>query len=746
MLRNIHFVWKFIAGGLLFLAFLMIFHWEAYKQDYSAGEECEFLPEGRYYLEISYIDVSSKGDFVLKANSLVTAENVQGVELFSDWVPAGTGRALFTFDVPCDVRNVELHLYEGTVEWWRLQSISLMCYDNYFLSVLFVLLAAGTLVYGGHYYRKEHHAILGLVGMGLIASLPLFGTYMVCGVDLHFHFARINGIYEGIRTGQFPVRINPVQLEGYGYISGVMYPQLFLYFPALLKFLNLSSMFGMKLLILAANLSSALFTYFAVRRVSRSDRVAFIAAVMYTLNPYRISDFYSRGALGEGLALSFLPLVFWGTYEILWARKEKWWILALGMTGVLSSHILTVEFSAILIVLEIVLWLFSKRKSQVGKRLLAMGKAALFTIALNIYFLGPFLRFVQEEPRCFEIKNRPDLCTVDLIRAFEPVAHWSQAYIPWGTPGSMSVTLGSVTLAGIVLFVVFLLRHQGKDGLVELGKRCLISGGFFLVAALWIMPWENLMRVEWLESIVQAVQFPWRLLGIAALLFSIVSAIAVVEWEKVLDKSLPLWAFMLCGLLLQCGIYYSDMSYTADTVNTMEAEAENLGDDLYLVSNSLYLGFYDTRFSHIMCDAAAHLAWRSDREKGLDVECPEPKTVEWTNYTRNGLNISVDAFVKGSAGGSVEASFPLHFYPGYRVLIDGEKVEAYSYLSMVTCEIGQGSHHIEISYVGLPFFRVCDIITLCSIIGSGLWCGIGYYRRRRDRSYVEGLHAEEKVG
>lgn len=747
MFRQINFVWKFLSGLLLITAFFMVFHGQAFVQGYPPEGECEYLPAGEYYLQVIDYNVGTQGKVTLTAEGLVTPENEQGLDLLVEKLSAGEGTVRFTFNVPQDARNIVLRMTGGEFGGWHLQSVHLMFYDNYLLAFLFFLLAVGVWLYGSRYYRKEHNAALCLIGLGLLSSFPLFGDYLVRGCDLDFHLARINGIYEGLRTGQFPVRINPVQLEGYGYITGSMYPQLFLYFPALLKFLNISATLGLKLLILGANLSTPFFTYFAVRRLSDNHRIALIAAAMYTLNPYRLTDFYSRGALGEGLALVFLPLVLWGTYEILWSRRQKWWILALGMTGVLGSHVLSLEFDSLLIFLEIVLWLFSNMKTQIWKRMLAMGKAGLSTIALNLYFLAPFLRYAQEGPACFNIKGRPDLCAVDLIRVFEPLSHWSDGYRSWGTPGSMPVTLGSVILVGIILFVVLILRNREKEQqaeLMELGKRYLILGSLFLVATLWVTPWERMMQIEWLQGIVQAIQFPWRFLGVSALLFSIITAIAVVGWERVWDKRIPLWAFMLCGLLLECGSYYGDMSYSAETIDVIEAEAENLGDDLYLVAYSTYIGYFAPRFSHITSDIETHFDWVEDRLNGLDVVCKEPEDVVWSNYTKSGLNISADVLVEESVGESVEVSFPMHYYPGYRILIDGEKVESYVHFSHLTCEITPGEHHIEISYAGLPFFRFCDVISLCSVISPALWQGIRRFKRKRkDRN---NLYEEKMAG
>ena len=732
MLQRVNFVWKFLSGLLMVIALLFWFHPQAFSQGYTVGGECAYLPAGEYYLEVIDCNVSNgEGTVTLTSESLVTPENKQGVILFEDKVSAGKKTLGVTIFVPQDARNVVLRLDGGEIGGWHLQSMHLMCYDNYFLMLLFFMLAIFVWLYGSRYYRKEHNHILCLIGVGLLSSLPFFGNYLIRTGDLQYHLARINGIYEGIRTGQFPVLINPVQLGGYGYATGTMYPQLFLYIPALLKFLNISTFLSVKLLYIGTNLATAFLTYYAVRRLCSNSRIALMSAVMFTLNPYRLSDLYSRNALGEILALAFLPLVLWGTYEILWGRKEKWWILVLGMTGVLGSHILSLEFDAMLIFFEIVLWMFSKNKNQVVKRMLTLGKATLSTIVLNLYFIGPFLRFMQEGLLCFEWKSEADICTVDLIRLFAPLSHWSDLYLPWGSPGSMPVTLGSVLLVGIIMFLAFVLqkgKHESQTGSIELGKRYLILGSVFLMAATWVTPWEWLMSVQWLEK-VQIIEFPWRLLGPSALLFCIVAAIGVEQWEQVWKKSIPLWLFILCGLLLDCGSYYEDMSYSAKTIGILEAEGDNTSDDSYLVSGrSFFPG--DARYSHIMIDEGAHLNWIANKISGLDLDCEEPETVEWSNFTRDGLNISVDVFVKEGNGENVEASFPLYHYPGYSVLLDGEITEQYPRHSLVTCEIPPGEHHIEVTYTGFPLFRFCYVITLCSAVSPALWYGYRKFRRK----------------
>ena len=49
-----------------------------------------------------------------------------------------------------------------------------------------------------------------------------------------FHIARIAEIAEGIKAGNWLIKIQPDMINGYGYATPLFYPQLFLYIPALL--------------------------------------------------------------------------------------------------------------------------------------------------------------------------------------------------------------------------------------------------------------------------------------------------------------------------------------------------------------------------------------------------------------------------------------------------------------------------------------------------------------------------------
>lgn len=59
------------------------------------------------------------------------------------------------------------------------------------------------------------------------------------GHDLTFHLSRILAIKDGLVTGEFPVKIYPGYIDGYGYANGLLYPDLFLYIPAVMTLLGL---------------------------------------------------------------------------------------------------------------------------------------------------------------------------------------------------------------------------------------------------------------------------------------------------------------------------------------------------------------------------------------------------------------------------------------------------------------------------------------------------------------------------
>lgn len=723
--HNINFVWKYLAGILLLTAVSIFFQKEIYQETYAPGELCDYLPAGEYMLSVEYEGAPENSDLVFRANSLVTPQNRQGMDLVAEKLPAGSGELRFMITVPSETRNV--FLISEYVTAWSLQSVKLLNYDNYLLALLCFLLAAVFLVYGGRFYRKEHNVVLGLLGIGVLVSLPLFGHSLPYSEDMLFHFARVNGIYEGLRTGQFPVRINPTQLADYGYMSGTMYPQLFLYLPAILKFFHISSMLGMKLLLFSANLAVPVFSYAAVRGICGNNGTAFLAAVFYTLNPYRLINFYSRGAVGEGIAMVFLPLVVWGSYEILWNRRQKWWILTLGMSGVLSSHLLSMELYAVFIFGEMVLWVFSKGRKDTLKRVAAMGKAAVGTILLNLYFLGPFLAFSRLDPRCFSLISREDLYTLDLLRAFEPFAKWGDSYESVGKAAFMSVTLGGAMLAGICLFLILLLKggdHRQEEA-VKIGKRWLVLGSLFFILSLWTIPWQQMLQSQWVYHTLGALQFPWRTFGVSAMLFSVVCAVAVTLWEETGGQAVNrfLQFILLCVLLLECGAYFGDIAHSAKLLAKPEAEASNYTDELYLHEDSLPLYYYTTDFTHISSDIEEHFSWLNALNTGPGVVCGEPESVRWTNYRKEGLHIIADV----ASDYDFYAAFPLHYFPGYRVLVDGVETEAYPLYSLVTCDLKKGTHHIEVSWETPAFFRVCDAVTLCVLAG---WFLILLFKRR----------------
>ena len=91
----------------------------------------------------------------------------------------------------------------------------------------------------------------------LAASLPLCSESFIEGHDILFHLLRIEGIAASLAGGDFPARLHSFAFNGYGVPTGYFYPDIFLYFPALLRLAGIPVAIAYNLYCFAINIITA---------------------------------------------------------------------------------------------------------------------------------------------------------------------------------------------------------------------------------------------------------------------------------------------------------------------------------------------------------------------------------------------------------------------------------------------------------------------------------------------------------
>ena len=215
-------------------------------------------------------------------------------------------------------------------------------------AILVVVLVIGGILYLKKETTNKFKIGILLILIALFVSYPLYNDYLVYSHDINFNLVRIEGLKEAIGNFQIPARIHPIENNGYGYATSLLYPELFLYVPAILRLLNTSMVFSFKIFLVLINLAAVVSMYLCVKNISKSTTSGIIGAIIYAVANYRLENVFTRAAVGEGLALAFLPIAIWGLYELLVGNKKKWYICVIGITFVIQSHVLSSILTAIL--------------------------------------------------------------------------------------------------------------------------------------------------------------------------------------------------------------------------------------------------------------------------------------------------------------------------------------------------------------------------------------------------------------
>ena len=405
-----------------------------------------------------------------------------------------------------------------------------------------------------------------LFGIIIFSSAPVLGNGLINAdmTDYNYVLMRIEGVKDGILSGIFPVRIQPNWLNGYGYGVSLFYGDLLLVFPALLRIVGFTVQDAWNIFSICINALSCLVAYFCIKGIFRRRSIALVGTMIYMLSTYRLAHLLVSPKGGTTFANLFVPLIVYGMYLIIYEPKNRksWICIALGMTGLIQSHLQTCLLVAICIAITL---LIAIRKFWNKDSVLSMIKAVFASMALNIGFLIPYLYCAGGDFYVFS-----DLWKIP-ANYIQKLGGVTSDYLTVFKTVGMKTTVDVVLIFGLAVFVGILLLlpkktiEQNKQKYWELGFVSSVLSLILLLFSSKYFPWDVIEEcVPFLRTYINSIQYPiQRTHGIInVLLIFVVCCDFVILKDNLRDVEYKI------GLCVTCGLVFVTSSWLmSDTIN-----------------------------------------------------------------------------------------------------------------------------------------------------------------------------------
>ena len=359
------------------------------------------------------------------------------------------------------------------------------------------------------------------------------------GDDVYYHFQRIMGISDNFTDGLLTSNISTSNFDKIGYGVNIFYPWLTL-IPFQLIFHVSGDRIGAYYLgLLFYFFVSFLISHYSMKQFSKNTSMAVIFAIVYNFSTYRLIEVFSRAAVAEYIATIFLPLCFLGLYQIFFGDSKRWKPLAIGLSLIIFSHVLSVFMCLMMFFIVLILFVTKIKWSKL--RVLNFIKAVVTTVLATLIFTVPFL--MEESFEKYGVPDPMKLAGQDLSKLI------------WFSFKNTSNRMieGNIYNIGLLLIVTLFVGILAFRKFDKLFKAIYILFILTFILSSNVFPWHLLQNTP-----IQVIQFPFRILMFTTLFGSAITArILVNVFENGTQRNFIVMTAVVS--LVAGGLWYSSI-------------------------------------------------------------------------------------------------------------------------------------------------------------------------------------------
>ncbi len=529
-----------------------------------------------------------------------------------------------------------------------------------------------------------------IVVLALVLSIPAIWSFISKGLYGFSDDSHIGWMYEmdrAVKSFKFPPRFVPDLSYGFGYpLFTFVYPLPF-YLGEVFHLLGMTLVGSFKM-VLALSIPLSMLAMYKFLREFMKKEYSLLGSVIYVYAPYRATELFVRGAIGEIVAFIFIPLVAWSFVKLTKEKNTKWIAAsALSVAALIMSHnimaYMFMPFALLLLVLRIV-FVYRNDISQYVRGFISI----IFGLVISIYFWLPAIvesSLMQYSTVFNYLDHFPTL--KQLVTPY--FGHGASVPGPYdGISFYIGVIGLFIALVGIVHFFLKRNDYTREEKVFVVWGIIMLGVSVFMMNHRSAFIWEAIPLIKYF-------QFPWRFL--VPVIFSL--PIFLIAFEKNSPIKYAPGILVILTILVNSQ-YFIPESFLGRT------------DDYYLKRFVPY--------------PIASEEYKTTSEEYLRLplgQTERPKEtrplVEGAKGVRGIVNLNAyDTIIYTDYPQSFVLNYNKYMYPGWTALVDGvpADIKVGSPYGQISLDIPRGAHKIEIYYKETPFRTILNIVSLAGFI------------------------------